>query len=147
MSYDLVQVQPLRCINYFQITCVTPDPLDYRHKEDYVKCRRKCTSPFSSCSNTQKHFRLFLQNIFIFFHSCMIHFDSFLSYSKENISIDDVCTFYVKYMWQLIGGNEVMSESWTLVQIWCKLKPVPSSYLRSIRMFIFSSVFPLCHYH
>lgn len=59
-----------------------------------------------------KDFRLFLQNIFIFFHSCMIHSNS--SCSKEYITIDDVCTFYVKYMWQLIGGCEATSESWTL---------------------------------
>lgn len=48
----------------------------------------------------------------------MIHSKS--SCSKENITIDDVCTFYVKYMWQLIGG--CLNPGLWLVQILCKLK-------------------------
>lgn len=127
-------MQPLRCINYFQITHDDPHPFEHRHEEDYGKCRRKCTSPFSSCSNTQKHFRLFLQNIFIFFHSCMIHFNSFLSCSKENISIDNVCTFcqvYVAADWWMWGDVWILDSDWFRYNVnW--------SYLKSNRLFIFS---------
>lgn len=75
----------------------------------------------------------------------MIHFDSFLSYSKENISIDDVCTFYVEYMWQLIGGNEVMSESWTgsnIMSIEAGALKLSEEHQNGYFRF-----FPLCHYH
>lgn len=41
----------------------------------------------------------------------MVHSDSFLAFSKEDVRVDDVCTFYVEFMWQLIGGYEVTSES------------------------------------
>lgn len=81
---------------------------------DYGKCERKCTARFS-CSKKQTHFEPFLQKIFIFFHCCIVNFDSFLSYTKENNSNDNVCTF-MSSMWQLIGGYKVkVSESWTVI--------------------------------
>lgn len=55
---------------------------------------------------------VFAEYIYIFplLYDTLIH--SYLAV-RRTFSIDNVCTFYVKYMWQLIGGCEVMSEFWT----------------------------------
>lgn len=106
MSYDLVQVQPLRCINYFQITCATPRPLKYRHEEDYVKRRRKCTSPLVQIhKNTSDCF----YKIYLYFSTLvwytLIHF-----YLAVRIIL--VLMMFAHFMSSIHG-------SWLVEMRWC----------------------------
>lgn len=81
----------------------------------------------------------------------MVHSDSFLAFSKEDVRVDDVCTFYVEFMWQLIGGYEVTSESSILTGsdfMYIKTGAFELAEEQQTCFFFywFGVQFPLCHF-
>lgn len=121
-------MQPLRCINYFQITRGNPHPFEHRHEEDYGKCRRM-------------HFSLLL--LFKYtktsdcFYRIYLYFSTLVWYTLNHLAVRRtlLLMMFAHFMSSICGSWLV--DVWILDSDWFRYY-VNWSYLKSNRLFIFS---------